>query len=268
MNDLRLKLATDPVLIFAKDIMYPDAVRVVVPERLRPLLDGDTTMTPNNYYWLSALQPIRRADRRLTSEEQIYRTAFKYMLDFLEEAASVIEFTCDHKKCYDWLYRWLYLLTCPIRWYDPNHAIVRAKLRTKLANGHELSQEEANEFNDHGIYQSYGIYERFILYHNPKVWDLIKSFRLASASPQLLSFVSLINDSTVKIDRRGELYHTTPLTDYRGLWRPEQRTVYASIMNDNARIVANDFYPPLILKDEELDKSIDVTTWNADFIQQ
>lgn len=260
MNDLRIRLMTDPILVFVKAIMSPDRTGqpVAVPSDLRDYL-GTNLINADSERWIAALKPVRSASLKLTKEEQVYRIAFQYFLEFIECVSHELKSTYDHEKAYDWLTRWLHLLTCPIRWTDSKHKTTRAEIRKKITDGVELTDEEIYLFNDHGIYQVYGIYETFILYHNPKAWQVVKSFRMQSQIPPIdLDFVDILGEGKVKIDREGEIYHDwnnpdEAFIDFRGLWNSEGKKIFARTCSKNLKVFAKDFYPPL-----ELPKKTDI----------
>jgi len=257
MSNYRCRLSTDPLLVFAQDILSPDkyGLAIPVPECLHTIqaLDPDekvgvTISIPAN--WVAALQPMRST--RLTSKEQMYRRALQYFLTYIEEVADeILEYRIEHKSCYDWLFRWLFLLTCPLRWVDMKHYALRSELRLKIGRKETLTDDEATLFNDHGLYQWYGAYETFIRYHNPKAWGFIESLRIKKGRVSHLPFVSAVEGcpGIVKIDRAGELLYNSrgadKFIDYLGLWTDDQVAIYNRAYRDSVVALMNDFYPPL-----------------------
>ncbi len=261
MESLKLRLATDPVLIFAKEIMSPDYIytNIVVPERLRPLINSSTILS-DHANWIVALKTVRSASVEMTPIQQIYRIAFKHLLDFCEEVSIIVKYS--HEKCHDWLYRYFYLMTCPIRWVDSQQTARREEIRNKINAEIKLTQEEKDVFNDIGIYQTYSIYEKFIRFHNPMLWQFMESFtnpvKLRSFRPAKLPFTSYVDEDTIKIDRYAELLSNMSLIDYRGLWTPEQRKLFIESMADNVKTYLQDFY------ESEDDESEDEYEYESD----
>jgi len=134
-----------------------------------------------------------------------------------------------------------------------------------IKNNPNPAQSEIDLYNDHGLYQWYGAYKNFIIYHNPKVWGMVESFRLKSIEPPNLSFVTPVEErvGVVKINRAGELknnfYHPNKsFIDYRGLWDSDQINMYVATSGDNLKTCMEWFKPPLDFKHDDATMNLEI----------